>query len=207
MLKLLGLAILAVLAISLTANPAKAGGYWAMHPWMPCYYVHYEPQKATAWCPEKHFREVEVVVQEPTYKTVTKRFKKTVLVEEFRNEEHTGTFSRSVPRSYEIEVLRVRLVPMKVASPCGHCVFTVGYPELYWQKMEQIAMERVVEQRTWTVRVPYYRPVEKLYEQDVVEVEWHAKTVKVLEPYTILVPYEISLYVPILVPPAVPCCP
>jgi hypothetical protein len=130
-----------------------------------------------------------------------------VLVEEFRNEEHTGTFFKYVPRTFEIDVQRCRLVPMKIVDPGSRCVFVVGIPELYVQRMEQKVMERVAEQRSWIVRVPYYRPVEKLYEQDFTQIDWHAKTVKVMEPYTILVPYEISVYVPILVPPAVPCCP
>jgi len=154
-MKQLLVSILAVLAVALAANTTTAGGYWTMHPWMPPYYVHYEPQKAIAWRPETHFREVEAIVQEPTYKTVTKQYMLTVMVEDFRNEEHTGTFYKYVPRTFEIDVQRVRLVPTKVASPCGHCILTIGVPELYTQRQQHIAMDRVAKQRKWIVRVPF----------------------------------------------------
>jgi hypothetical protein len=196
---------LAILAIVLTANRASAG--WFIGDVLPAYQVTYVPQKVTCWRPETFWREVDTVVEEPAYTKVTKRFNVTVLEEDFREEEHVGTFYKFVPRTFEVEVQRCRLVRTKISDPLTGNVFWIGRPEFYTERVPQIVMDRVAEHRAWTVRVPFYRPVEKTYEQDFIVCEVQYRTVKVKQPFSRLVPYESSLLVPVYVPPAVPLHP
>jgi hypothetical protein len=193
----------AVLALTLTANRASAGGWWIGEAW-PGWYVTYTPQTVTYWQPERFYREVETEVDVPTYKTVTRTLKVTVLEEDFREEEHVGTFWVWVPRTFEVEVERTRSKRVQmVEKPSGN-VFWVSVPEVYTEKIPQVRMEHVKEMRKWTDRVPYFKPVEKVYEQDVVVIEVERKKVMVLQRVTRLVPYETSLLVPVYVPGAVP---
>ena len=197
---------LAVLALTLTASRASAG--WYTGPLIPAYQVTYVPQKATYWVPEVFYRYVEVEVQEPTYTKVTKRTTVTVLEEDFRDEEHVGTFYNIVPRTFEVDVVRCKLVRMKISDPCTGNVFWINRPEPYIERVPQVVMEREKELRKWTVRQSYFKPVERTYDQDFTVCELHPKKVFVKQPFTRLVPFETTLLVPVFVPPgAVHCVP
>ncbi len=200
---------LAVLALAFSANRAAAD--WGFADNLPGHYITYVPQKVTCWEPQTFYRDVETTVEEPTYRTVTKQFNVTVLEQDFRDEEHEGTFSKFVPRGFDVEVLRWRLVPVTARDPLTGTTFTYCLPESYVQKQHREVIERVEERRKYMVRVVFYRPVEKTYEQDFVVTEMHPKKVLVREPFSRLVPYEASVLVPVYIPARavtrVPCCP
>jgi hypothetical protein len=87
--------------------------------------------------------------------------------------------------------------------PSGN-IFWISVPEVHTETVPQVRMEHVKEMRKWTEQVPYWKPVEKTYEQDSVVVEMQKKTFKVKQPYTRLVPYQSTVLVPVYVPGAVP---
>jgi hypothetical protein len=200
---------LAVLALALTANRATAG-IWIGET-LPGWYVTYVPQKATYWQVELDYRTVEMQVEEPTYHTETRRVTVTVLEENFRDEEHVGTFHKYVPRTSDVEVTRCRMVPMTMTEPLTGCGYTICRPEWYTEWQQRITYDYVAERQKFTVRVSYFKPVEKTYEQDVTVVQMVPKTVTVRQPFRRLVPTETEVLVPVLAPAGfpvtvVPCC-
>jgi hypothetical protein len=92
--------------------------------------------------------------------------------------------------------------PVTVKDPVTGCRTTEWKPVTEVKLVKDIVFETCPEEKVYTVRYPYLKPVEKIYTYKKLALETQPELRK--EIFGVLVPCEVTEKIPICPPPACP---
>jgi hypothetical protein len=181
------------------ATPPVAGG-------APCATAAFLEKTVTRFRQEWRERDVPFTIERVTFRTVVTPVSITELVPICVEEKRCETILKTVPREVIREVECCRRVSVDVYDPCHGCTHIVSKPEHFTRQVKETVFEAVPVQREFVVKVQKFQPVTRTIERKEIVREVHPETVVRKERYSVLVPYQVTVKVPVYAVVLARCC-
>ncbi len=151
----------------------------------------------TCYKPVWKEEQVECLVNKVVCKEVVEKVKCMVLVPRWLEEKRVCTFLVSEPVEVVHEVVRCRLVPIKVDDPC--CVTTCKM-ETYVEKVKCVVPQCKAVQKEVVCKVCRLEAHEQIVDRKRLVMECVPTKVLQVRRYCVMVPYQTTVRVPVCVP-------